>query len=540
MANMMVIADELTPLGLVSPTVSADFEAALTETGTMGLIRLIATAEESMILNAATGRGLHGFKIMQDPTTAGEYVMLLKSVENAVAAAAAASLPPILFTKVLEGVTVANQGGAIRRQLVNLVEASNTLVEREKLAARVKEEKRQRLDMEHELEQEASARNVARLAAGAAAAGAMAGAGGGGGLVVSMDEVSDEQERKLLSSFRETFAFELSEAKYGNRTAQRTMMRHIVEQRRWPSEEEMSYLKIRSAEGGGARPRRIVQVEGDGTLAAGVKEENPTDPKGTWQVVRLYARKLTTALLVAHKVEAWVGYDVGRSGKAPKDPKQYVVGLNEVIGLVDALEQGAKDGIKPEAMSKFIDTLDAEIRSMVVGSMLMTPGNAMAQLVGQTRRALALSVGTFKEGEKAGTPKKEAAADAVANAAKDKTNGQKLHETEKKLGELKRQLGGGKGGGGKAPRYDPNSWGGYPNGWGGGKGGGGYGGGGGNGNGGYGGGWAGGGGGGGGGGNGGGGGPPGGKGSGSNGTRPECADFRNGRCTRGTACRFSH
>ena len=33
-----------------------------------------------------------------------------------------------------------------------------------------------------------------------------------------------------------------------------------------------------------------------------------------------------------------------------------------------------------------------------------------------------------------------------------------------KLGQLKRQLGGGKGGGGKGPRYDPNGWGGYPNG----------------------------------------------------------------------------
>ena len=106
---MMTIVDELTPLGLMNPAMSADFTAALNDTGTMGLVRLIATAEESVILNAATGRGLHGFKIMQDPTTAGEYVMLLKSVENAVAAAAAACTPPVLFTKVLEGVTAQNQ-----------------------------------------------------------------------------------------------------------------------------------------------------------------------------------------------------------------------------------------------------------------------------------------------------------------------------------------------------------------------------------------------------------------------------------------------
>ena len=58
MANMMMVVDELTPLGLLNPVMSADFEAALTETGTMGLVRLIATAEESNIMNAATGRGL--------------------------------------------------------------------------------------------------------------------------------------------------------------------------------------------------------------------------------------------------------------------------------------------------------------------------------------------------------------------------------------------------------------------------------------------------------------------------------------------------
>ena len=54
MANMMMIVDELTPLGLLNPVMSADFEAALTETGTMGLVRLIATARRNCEAALAT------------------------------------------------------------------------------------------------------------------------------------------------------------------------------------------------------------------------------------------------------------------------------------------------------------------------------------------------------------------------------------------------------------------------------------------------------------------------------------------------------
>ena len=89
-------------------------------------------------------------------------------------------------------------------------------------------------------------------------------------------------EAELITSFRDTFAFDVDEAEYGNRVALRTMEKHLLEQKKWPSEEELSYLRIRSAEGGGARVDRTLQLGEDGEVIAGAKDDAATDPKGAW------------------------------------------------------------------------------------------------------------------------------------------------------------------------------------------------------------------------------------------------------------------
>ena len=61
-----------------------DASSLLTEVGMSEYTRLIATVEECDAVTMGVLRSIHGFKVMKDESTAGEYILKLKAVEEVV------------------------------------------------------------------------------------------------------------------------------------------------------------------------------------------------------------------------------------------------------------------------------------------------------------------------------------------------------------------------------------------------------------------------------------------------------------------------
>ena len=176
------------------------------------------------------------------------------------------------------------------------------------------------------------------------------------------------REAEPSTSFHDTFAFDMERPSMatGLRCAP---WRSICWSRRSGPRKRSSRTCRSSAERGGARVDRTLQLGEDGkVIIAGAKDDVATDPKGAWQVVRLYSCKLKTALLVGHKVKLWAGYDAGSAGKAPKETDWYIIGLKEVLQLITALEKGVRDGIKADAMMRYVASIDRELRESVKGA----------------------------------------------------------------------------------------------------------------------------------------------------------------------------
>ena len=446
---MATESDELMNCGLRMPTLTPEAEDIMTEMQVIHLARLIATLEGTDMLDLDALRAVHGYKIVKDPSTVDDYIMGLKAVEEIIVAAAATS--NVSYTKELEDVDQNNGGGALRRWVVSMVEKAVVVRAQEGMKRQMAGELAERLAMEKAAEADATARAAARLAANATHAAALAGLGGAPmGAPIPMLEMSSDQELKLNESFRDMFGFDIAEVKRANAAGLRTMEKYMVEQKRWPSDVQQSYLKLKSGEGGGAKLSKLVEAGDDGTLTAGVREEEAEDPKGTYRVVKLYSCKLYTALLVGHHVKAWPGYTTDSAGKAPQDANTYIIGYAEVLGLVEMLEAGAEAGVKGEAMKAFVQHLEKEIRAMMVGKELCTPGCAIMRATAQGRGQMALSVGPdhgqVKEKGKGNKDKD-----------KDKEKNRQLAAAQQTAGEYKRKFeaytrgGGGGGGGGANP-----------------------------------------------------------------------------------------
>lgn len=443
---MATASDELMNCGLRMPTLTPEAEDIMTEMQVRHLARLIATLEGTDMLDLDALRAVHGYKIVKDPSTVDDYMMGLKAVEEIIAAAAATSNVP--YTKELGDVDQNNGGGALRRWVVSMVEKAVVVKAQEGMKRQMAGELAERLAMEKVAEADAAARAAARLAVNAAHV-TFAGFGGAPmGAPIPMLEMSSDQELKLNESFRDMFGFDIAEAKRANAAGLRTMEKYMVEQKRWPSDVQQSYLKLKSGEGGGAKLSKLVEAGDDGTLTAGVREDEAEDPKGAYRVVKLYSRKLYTALLVGHHVKAWPGYTTDSAGKAPQDADTYIIGYAEVLGLVEMLEAGAEAGVKGEAMKAFVQHLEKEIRAMMVGKELCTPGCAIMRATAQGRGQMALSVsvgpdpGQVREKGK-GNKEKE----------KEKEKNRQLAAAQQTAGEYKRKFeayarGGGGGGGG--------------------------------------------------------------------------------------------
>jgi len=439
---MATEGDRLMECGLRMPTLTQEAEDIMIEMQVRHLARLIATLEGTDLLDLDALRAVHGYKIVKDPSMVDDYIMGLKAVEEIIVAQAATSNVP--YTKELEDVDESNGGGALRRWMVSMVEKAVVVRAQEGMKRQMAGELAERLAMEKTAEAEAAARAAARLAANATHV-ALAGLGGAPmGAPIPMLEMSSDQELKLNESFRGMFGFDIAEVKRANAAGLRTMEKYMVEQKRWPSDVQQSYLKLKSGEGGGAKLSKLVEAGDDGTLTAGVREEEAEDPKGTYRVVKLYSRKLYTALLVGHHVKAWPGYTTDSAGKAPQDTNTYIIGYAEVLGLVEMLEAGAEAGVKGEAMKAFVQHLEKEIRAMMVGKELCTPGCAIMRATAQGRGQMALSVGPdhghVKEKDK-------------GNKDKEKEKNRQLAAAQQAAGEYKRKFeaytrGGGGGGGG--------------------------------------------------------------------------------------------
>ena len=453
MAALAMASDALCNIGLRNPAVSMEAQTILesvtnTADAAAGLARLLGTAEETDVVDTAAIRGLDGYSISKDPAMAGAFVLKLRALENGIKAAAAAATPAVAYVEVLADVSDANSGGIWRGRIARAVEAADEAARDAKMAVQLAKEKAARIQMEKEAEDEAERR--ARGRAAASGIGAIGGIGGGGGGGLSLggvgggDEVSAKQEGALSASFRAMYAFSIAEEKRGNRAALRTMERHLIEQQSWPSEAQLSFLKIKSGAHGGAKPARELAVSAEGTIAVAAKDEEAEAIKGSWHVVTAYSRKLMTALYVGHGVEAWHGYEAGKAGVSPAAGKRFIIAYREVLEMIEALEAGARAGVDKNAMYTYVCNMDAEIRQAVIGEDLMLPGAAIAALVGQTRRELALSVTT--------PVKKKKDDDATAGGADDSTLLTRA-ESKKILKELQRYRpyphgGGGKGNGG--------------------------------------------------------------------------------------------
>ena len=446
MSNQAQETDALMECGLRKPIVTPQADAIMEEMQVKHLARLIATLEGADLLDVDTLRAVHGYKVIGDPSTVGDYVMSLKAVDEVIAAQAATD--SVDYTKELGDVDDSNMGGPLRRQLVGMVEKACVARAENEMKKKMAEELKERKEMERQAEEDAAARAAARLAAGATGL-TLAGLGGAPmGTPIPVLEMPSDQEQKLNESFRDMYAFDLTEGKRANAAGLRTMEKYLVEQRRWPSDVQQSYLKLKSGEGGGAKLSKLVEAGDDGTLTAGVKEEEAEDPKGAWRVVKLYSRKLFTALLVGHNVKAWAGYTTDSAGKVPKDANTYIIAYAEVLGLVEMLEAGAEAGVKGEAMKAFVQHVEREIRAKMVGVELCTPGCAIARVTAQGRGQLALSVG----------PDAQAKDRDKGDKGKEKEKNRQLAAAQQQAAEYKRKLaaltnspGGGGGGGATVP-----------------------------------------------------------------------------------------
>ena len=169
MSVMSVMQDEMTQCGLKNVPVTPDASLLLTEVGMSEYTRLIATVEECDAVTMGVLRSIHGFKVMKDESTAGEYILKLKAVEEVVNAGAESM--GYSYTKVLDEVNEDNIGASLQRKVALLAQNAYMIVEGEKAKLRMKDELALRVEMEKQAKQDAADRAAARLAAGAADVG---------------------------------------------------------------------------------------------------------------------------------------------------------------------------------------------------------------------------------------------------------------------------------------------------------------------------------------------------------------------------------
>ena len=352
------------------------------------------------------------------------------------------------------------------------------------------------------------------------------------------------------------YKLNLREDEYGNRNAQYKADKHMGPDstHQYPSMDQMPYMGVRDAQGGGKVAPLAPQVGEDGSLGVGPGELGLVAAANAYAVANQAKLKMGTLFLELCGVPLPAGYDGMGVGLVPGNNVSTQMGMEEYRGYCASVDRGAKEIANKAVLEHLIDNNEKLLRSSTSPANHLSLAAALALRTPALDQAIdahaiaKLHYGVPAVGAAVGRIPK--AKDTTPKGDDDGPKGDGLGGlgqggafSHKQIAAMRRQTHpytSGKGGGG----WQGGKGGGWQGGKGGGKGG--WWQGGGNQNGGWqGGGWQ------GGGGNqngggwqGGGGGPPNGPAPGGppapGGGKVVCRDFLAGNCARGANCRFSH
>ena len=365
----------------------------------------------------------------------------------------------------------------------------------------------------------------------------------------------EQQRRAVIVSL---YKIALGEEEHGNRNALYKANKFMgpTSSHQYPSPEQMHFMKLLSAIGGGSVAPLVGQVSASGGFGLAPGVDDPVDAANAYAVAYQAKLKVGTFFLELCGEPVPAGYDGKEAGYVPGRSGPTQMGLAEFRNYCTAVDRAAKVIKNKAIVEHLIDNNEKLLRSATSPTSHLTLAAALSALT----PVLDQAIDQFSVAKMYTTATPAAAADGGRGAKRKDppADGPKGGDdlgglgpggafSRKQIDAMRKQAGG-KGGGGGGGGWQGGGggyWGGKGGGWGkgGGKGGG------------WNGGWQGaqqswqggggwGGGGGFGGGNAGGsvppaGAPPGAP-PGGGGIRPVCRDFLNGNCTRGAQCRFAH
>ena len=166
----------------------------------------------------------------------------------------------------------------------------------------------------------------------------------------------------------------LSEDEVGNRNALYKARRYlgIDSEHTYPSQEQMPYMSVKSASGGGVTAPLAPTVDQEGKVVVVPTEGSAPNATTAYHVAAQAGMKMNTIFLELAGRDVPAGYDGAGAGVQPNGVRTQF-GFSELLTYRAALDKGAKS-VPKGSFAQMIDACETALRTATKAPRLLTVG----------------------------------------------------------------------------------------------------------------------------------------------------------------------